>query len=156
MAERGNMLGTALAITLVMNQVYNVLLVDDEPEILVSLKRTLRGVGLDIHTARSPQEALALLKTTSIDVIISDHDMPQMKGLDLLQQVRLSRPNVVRILLTGRSDLTLALRALNEGAVHKFLLKPWDRVDLRGVLNLALRSANPGASMPVQTSDQEA
>lgn len=138
-----------------MNRIYNLLLVDDEPQILKSLRRTLHGDGFRIFMAPSPQRALELLKEEAIDVVISDHDMPHMKGLDLLQRVRLSQPDVVRVLLTARSETNLAIRALNEGAVHKFLLKPWDRVDLRGMLSLALRSTGNMGSAPAQTLTAE-
>jgi CheY-like chemotaxis protein len=136
-------LGMPLAFTAFMNRSYNVLLVDDEPQILLSLQRTLRGVGLELFTATTAKEALALLKGQPIDAVISDHDMPEMKGLELLQRIRISYPDVIRMLLTGRADVNLAIRALNEGAVHKFLLKPWDRIDLRGMVGLALRTARP-------------
>ena len=123
-----------------MNDNYSILLVDDEPDVRRALKRSLHVPGYVMHEASDGVEALALLKTTSFDAVISDFNMPHMNGLDLLTQVRIVHPNMLRILLTGRADVHLAVRALNEGSVHRFLLKPWDNVDLKGIVRMALHS----------------
>tara|TARA_R110002096_G_scaffold44526_5_gene120079 strand:+ start:9983 stop:10300 length:318 start_codon:yes stop_codon:yes gene_type:complete len=93
-----------------------------------------------MYEAGDGVDALALLKKTPCDAIISDFNMPRMNGLDLLTQVRIMYPGMLRILLTARADVHLAVRALNEGAVHRFLLKPWDHVDLKGIVRMALHS----------------
>jgi DNA-binding NtrC family response regulator len=117
---------------------YSVLLVDDEPAIVAALRRTLRGRGYRIFGVTDPLEALELLGKEEIDLLLSDIDMPQMSGLDLVSRVRRDHPHVVRILLTGRGTLTSALRAINDGEVHRFLTKPWDDEDLREVVAQAL------------------
>ncbi|MCP4448792.1 MAG: response regulator [Myxococcales bacterium] len=119
---------------------YSILLADDEPDIRRALKRSLHVPGYSMHEAGDGVDALALLKRTPCDAIISDFNMPRMNGLDLLTQVRIMYPNMLRILLTARADVHLAVRALNEGAVHRFLLKPWDHVDLKGIVRMALHS----------------
>jgi response regulator RpfG family c-di-GMP phosphodiesterase len=91
--------------------------------------------------------ALEALAQREFQVIISDSSMPGMKGLELLHQVRMLYPNVLRFLLTGEHDVELAARALNESAAHRFLLKPWHRVDLLGIVRLAQRSI-PCSSAP--------
>ncbi len=123
-----------------MDDNYSILLTDDEPDIRRALKRSLHVPGYTMYEAGDGVEALELLKTTPCHAIISDFNMPRMNGLDLLTQVRIMYPNMLRILLTARADVHLAVRALNEGAVHRFLLKPWDHVDLKGIVRMALHS----------------
>jgi diguanylate cyclase (GGDEF)-like protein len=110
------------------------LLVDDEPNVLKALKRTLRTEGYKILTADSGREALALLNQHDVGVIVSDHRMPEMTGIDLLIQVRVRYPDIIRIILTAYTDLKAATDAINRGAVYKFLMKPHDDAMLRQVL----------------------
>jgi len=117
---------------------YGLLLVDDEPAILAALRRTLRGRGYRIFVADDPVQALRLLDRERIDLVVSDLDMPTMSGLDLIARVRVAFPHVVRILLTGRGTLDAALRAINDGEVHRFLTKPWDEEELRTTIAQAL------------------
>lgn len=119
---------------------YSILLADDEPDIRRALKRSLHVPGYTILEANDGMEALDVLREKRCDAIISDYNMPRMNGLDLLTQVRIIYPGMLRILLTARADVHLAVRALNEGAVHRFLLKPWDHVDLKGIVRMALHS----------------
>lgn len=128
---------------------YSILLTDDEPDIRRALKRSLHVPGYTIHEAGDGVEALEVLKRTHCDAIISDFNMPRMNGLDLLTQARIMYPNMLRILLTARADVHLAVRALNEGAVHRFLLKPWDHVDLKGIVRIALHSMQTQPSAEV-------
>jgi response regulator RpfG family c-di-GMP phosphodiesterase len=117
---------------------YTLLLVDDEPAIVAALRRTLRGRGYRILGATDPLEALKILDSEQVDLVISDIDMPQMTGLELVAQIRRVRPEVVRILLTGRGTLDSALRAINDGEVHRFLTKPWSDEELRSTIEHAL------------------
>jgi DNA-binding NtrC family response regulator len=121
-----------------LDRTYSVLLVDDEPAIVAALRRTLRGRGYRILGATDPLEALEILGREPVDLLVSDIDMPQMSGLDLVSRVRRDHPDVVRILLTGRGTLTAALRAINDGEVHRFLTKPWDDDELREIVSQAL------------------
>lgn len=117
-----------------------ILVVDDEEFVLNALERSLRLDGHEVIKCGDPVQALALLKEREVDVIISDHLMPQMKGLDFLREAKSLRPRAVRILLTGHADLQLALRAINEGEVYRFFTKPWDDETLRLDVRLALES----------------
>jgi len=117
-----------------------VLIVDDDPDLRAALRRELCGAGYDCAEAGDADEAMAVMSDQLIDAVVSDYDMPGMNGLDLLQRIRLGHPHVFRILLTGRADVEMAARALNEGAAHRFLLKPWNRVALSGILEMALHS----------------
>lgn len=100
-----------------------ILLVDDEVAILDGLRRQLRK-RFTVHTANGAAEALELLKSERISVVISDMQMPSMNGAAFLAQVRAGYPNVVRILLTGQADTQAAIAAVNEGQIYRFLSKP--------------------------------
>jgi len=110
---------------------FSLLLVDDEPEIVESLRRALRDDGYELITTTSPVEALAILEKRAVDVLVSDLRMPEMSGLELVSHVRRHHPHVVRVLLTGHATLGSALQAINEGAVGRYLTKPWDNDELR-------------------------
>jgi len=114
-----------------------VLIVDDEENVVDSLRRTLRHEHVRVITTTSPVEALAHLDQGEIDILISDIDMPEMTGLELVAEARRRHPNVVRILLTGDSSLESALTAINDGAVYKYLTKPWRSQELRETLRAA-------------------
>jgi response regulator RpfG family c-di-GMP phosphodiesterase len=122
---------------------FNLLLVDDDDDLRATVRRALRNPQYVIHEASSGVEALDILSRAPIDAVITDFNMPMMNGLDLLQRVRISYPRTLRMMLTGQRDVELAVRALNEGSVHRFLLKPWDNVDLKGIVGMALRAHSP-------------
>lgn len=115
------------------------LLVDDEENILAALRRLLRKDGYQILTAPSGQAGLDLLKTEKVDVIISDQRMPHMVGTTFLRLARELSPHSVRMILSGYTDLESVTSAINEGAVYKFLTKPWDDEILRLSIREALR-----------------
>jgi len=115
-----------------------VLLVDDEILILNALKRQLCGNGYQILTTTSPSEALELLALHPVKVIISDARMPEMSGIDLLNKVKELHPKVARIMLSGYAELGTVTAAINEGAVYKFLTKPWDSSYLNEQIERAL------------------
>ncbi|NML59904.1 EAL domain-containing protein [Massilia sp. RP-1-19] len=108
------------------------LLVDDEPNILSALKRLIRSAGYKVLTASSGIEGLDVLAQNEVDVIVSDQRMPGMTGVDFLRSVKQLYPDTVRIVLSGFTELTSVTDAVNEGAIYKFLTKPWDDVQLRG------------------------
>ena len=105
---------------------HSMLLVDDEEGVRAALRRCLRAERYEIVEASSGSAGLALLRTRPVDVIIADQLMPQMSGIDFLCSARIVRPDTVRIVLTGHADLEVAMRAINEGLVYRFLVKPWD------------------------------
>jgi EAL domain-containing protein (putative c-di-GMP-specific phosphodiesterase class I)/FixJ family two-component response regulator len=102
------------------------LLVDDEPNIAASLKRLLRRDGYRILTATSAAEGLELLGANAVGVIISDQRMPVMCGTEFLRSVKSMYPDTVRMVLSGFTDLASITSAINEGAIYKFLTKPWE------------------------------
>ena len=107
------------------------LIVDDEENVVSSLRRLLRGAGYRILTAASGAEGLARLAEHDVDVIVSDQRMPGMTGVEMLQQAKVLYPDTVRIVLSGYTGLQSITDAVNEGAIYKFLTKPWDDDRLR-------------------------
>lgn len=107
-----------------------ILCVDDEPNILSSLKRLFRPTGHRVLTAESGESALAMLETESIDLIISDMRMPVMNGAELLRQARLRQPHATRVLLTGYADMASTVAAINDGQIYRYIAKPWQDEDV--------------------------
>jgi FixJ family two-component response regulator len=107
------------------------LLVDDEPNITMSLKRLLRSDGYRILTASSGKEGLDILANHRVGVIVSDQRMPVMTGVEFFGKVKDIYPDTIRIVLSGYTELKSVTDAINEGAIYKFLTKPWDDEQLR-------------------------
>jgi len=105
---------------------WRILCVDDEPNIVASLKRLFRGSGYDVATATSGADALALLERQPVDLVFSDMRMPGMSGDQLLEQIRLRWPQTTRVLLTGYADINSTIAAINSGEVFRYITKPWD------------------------------
>jgi EAL domain-containing protein (putative c-di-GMP-specific phosphodiesterase class I)/CheY-like chemotaxis protein len=115
------------------------LLVDDEPNVLSSLKRLLHREGYRILTAEHGREALELLASNDIGVVISDARMPGMDGGELLGKVRELYPQVVRMMLSGYTDLKAVTTAVNRGELFCFLTKPWEAAELVSTVRDAFR-----------------
>lgn len=107
-------------------KVRTLLLVDDEENILSSLTRLFRREGYNILRANSGQEGIEVLKENTVGVIVSDQRMPEMTGSEFLSKVKLTHPDTIRIVLSGYTELKTITAAINEGAIYKFLTKPWD------------------------------
>src|SRR6187402_10383 len=115
-----------------------VLLVDDEAQVLDGLSRTLRG-GFRIATAVSGAAGLVLLaERPDFAVVVSDMRMPGMNGAAFLAKARELAPDVIRVVLTGETDLQAAISAVNEGSIYRFLCKPCPPELLRGMLTAAV------------------
>ena len=124
-----------------------ILLVDDEPAILKSLKRVLRRTSCQVMTAENGLEALKLLEEhNDIQVVVTDYRMPQMTGAQLLMEVKNRFPDVIGVILTGYADLDAVMEALNSGAVYQFLTKPWDEQKLLDTVQLAFEKSAADAS----------
>jgi len=115
-----------------------VLFVDDEVNILKSLARLFRAEPVRVLTASSAPEALALLGSEPVQVVVSDQRMPGTTGVKLLAQMRERRPDVVRILLTGHTEIGVAIEAINHGEIFRLLTKPWNDDELRATVRQAL------------------
>lgn len=114
------------------------LLVDDEDNILKSLRRLLRPEGYTIFTANSGKQGLEILANETVDIVISDMRMPEMDGAAFLEQVSQRWPDIIRILLTGFSDISSTVAAINKGAIYKYLSKPWEDNDITLSIRRAL------------------
>jgi diguanylate cyclase (GGDEF)-like protein/PAS domain S-box-containing protein len=136
------------------------LLVDDEPNILSSLKRLLRRSGCEILVATSAEEGLELLARQQVDVILSDQRMPSMNGTEFLRIAKERVPDTVRIVLSGYTELESVTSAINEGAVYRFLTKPWDDKLLARHIEEAFQykekeDENRRLNLQVRTANQE-
>jgi DNA-binding NtrC family response regulator len=117
-----------------------VLFVDDEPRILNTMRMLFRD-HYEVLIAESGAQALELLKTNSVDVIVSDQRMPGMTGIEMLRQARELNPGAMRILLTGYSDLNAIIGSINDGEIFRFVNKPWFDEDLTATLERAVEAA---------------
>lgn len=113
------------------------LLLDDEENILAALKRVLRRDGYTLLTATHPDDAFAMLAANKVGVVISDQRMPYVTGTEFLRRVKDLYPDTVRMVLSGYTDLQSVADAINEGAIFRFLTKPWDDEQLREVVRTA-------------------
>jgi response regulator RpfG family c-di-GMP phosphodiesterase len=105
---------------------YSILCVDDEKSILNALKRLLRKEGYQLFFADSGAEGLEALKEHEVQMVISDQRMPQMNGTEFLAEVKSLYPDVLRIILTGYSDVESITQSINQGHIYKFFFKPWN------------------------------
>ncbi|MBC8021952.1 MAG: response regulator, partial [Burkholderiales bacterium] len=133
-----------------------VLFVDDEERVLNALQALFRG-EFDVSTAPSGAAALEMLKANPVQIVVSDHRMPGMEGVQLLREVRKTMPRTVRILLTGYSDLAALVGSINEGEVFRFVKKPWDNDEIRDVMKEAAAvAAKLGPPAPKARSPRSA
>lgn len=117
---------------------HTVLFVDDEMNILNSLKRLLRREEYRVLTASGGIEGLTLLKENEVHLVVTDQRMPGISGTDFLAQVRQEYPEVIRIILTGYTDVDSITDSINKGHIYKFFLKPWNDQNLRLEIKQAL------------------
>ncbi len=115
------------------------LFVDDELNILSSLKRLFRPLGYRILTVSSGEEGLELLEKESVDLIISDMRMPEMDGATFLKKTAEKWPDTMRILLTGYADLGSTIAAVNQGKIYSYISKPWEDHELTLAVQQALK-----------------
>jgi response regulator RpfG family c-di-GMP phosphodiesterase len=110
-----------------------VLFVDDE-ERIVNLLKIMFRTTYNVLTATNGYEAIRMLQSQQVHVLVSDQRMPEMTGIDLLTKARECSPNTMRLLLTGYSDLAAILGSVNDGEVFRFLNKPWDQEEIKSII----------------------
>lgn len=103
-----------------------IMIVDDEPYVLTSLHRALKGESWEVLTELSGEQALVRMRDTPVKVVISDERMAKMQGVEFLTIVRTLYPLTVRILLTGHASLEAAIELVNSAEIYRFFTKPWD------------------------------
>lgn len=114
------------------------LFVDDDANILSALERLFWPLGYTILTATGGEQALALIEKQPVDLVISDMRMPQMTGAEVLAQIRCKYPDTVRILLTGYSDMSSTIAAINRAEIYRYIAKPWNDEDIVMIVRDAL------------------
>jgi len=113
------------------------LCVDDEEHILKTLARFCHNEGITLLTAGSAAEALSILEREPVMIVISDYQMPEKNGLDFLSEVRSKWPQIIRIMLSGFIEPGAVSHALQQGEIFGFLPKPWQRSDLKNLIQTA-------------------
>ncbi|MGB2246819.1 MAG: response regulator [Alcanivorax sediminis] len=119
---------------------YQIMLVDDEDYILKALHRTLSlNTDWQVETYEDPREALRRARTTVFDAVVTDFMMPEMNGVELLQEIRELQPDAIRILLTGVIDIETVMSAINKAGAFRFIPKPWEDEQLLEALREGMR-----------------
>ena len=113
-----------------------ILLVDDEPEVLFSLKGLLRR-EFALYTAQTGQEALEILRSHAVHVVMTDQRMPEMDGAELLARAKNDSPEAIQIVFTGYADIKAVVDAVNSGRLFRYITKPWDPDELVDTLHEA-------------------
>jgi DNA-binding NtrC family response regulator len=118
---------------------YPVLVVDDEPDILASFRLSYGG-EFAIHCAASGADGLEMLRAKDIAVVVADQRMPEMAGTEFLERTMDVRPDLVRIILTGYTDIDVLVEAINASRIYRYVTKPWDHQELRITLRHAVET----------------
>ena len=125
-----------------MRHEHTVLFVDDEVNILKALQRLLRTEDMNVLCASRAAEALDLLEKHPTQVVVTDQRMPEMSGVDFLAHVRERQPDIVRMMLTGYTEMKVAVDAINRGEIYRLITKPWNDDELRATLRQAFDHAD--------------
>lgn len=136
-----------------------VLYVDDEPHNLAAFKSNFRR-DFDILTAESANEGLTVLESEPVSVLLSDQRMPEMTGVHFFEHVKTKYPNIVRILVTGYTDMEALIKAVNKAQIYKYINKPWDNDKLKEIIEKAhelfeLRSAEINKKEELETVNSQ-
>lgn len=129
-----------------------VLFVDDDREILELFRHMLRRESYAVEVARTSTSAFDVLASRRVSVVVADEGMPGMSGTELLARIQLEYPEVIRVMVTGQASVEVAMRAINEGNVFRFLTKPVCTAELIATLRDAVATSqvknDPGAPDP--------
>ncbi|MCF7802917.1 MAG: diguanylate cyclase [Candidatus Marinimicrobia bacterium] len=116
-----------------------ILFVDDDTDFLQFLEELAHNWTYPTRTVDSPQKALEIVEESDIHIVVADHKMPEMTGIELLNILKEQYPQIVRIMMTGYADLESAMDAINQGAVFRFFRKPFQIEQLKDILNAAAK-----------------
>jgi len=119
---------------------HTILVVDDEEMFIEYIQRVMSDENYNIITVDSGQEGLDILEKQQVSMVISEYEIPLMNGLEFLEKVRIIYPNILTIMVTEHADIELAIRAINEAGVYKFLLKPLDDIYFKNMIKKILES----------------
>ena len=121
-----------------MAEKFNILYVDDEEDNLLAFRSVFRRF-FNVYTASGGKEAIELMKQHRIQLVLSDQRMPHMTGVELFDNLIHDYPEVVRMIVTGYSEMKPILQAVEEGRVNHYITKPWNVDNLRGLIQEALQ-----------------
>jgi len=119
-----------------------ILIVDDDTNVARALMRTLNCLDCDFHATNKPEEAINELYNKKYDVIITDQRMPNITGLEILKEAQKIDDDILGILITGYSDLEVAISAINDIHLFRYITKPWINEDLVDIVKEALTIRN--------------
>ena len=119
---------------------HTILVVDDEEFSIENIQRVLSDENYNIITVSNGQKGLDILKKHQVSMVICEYKIPLMNGLEFLEKVRIIYPDILTIMMTDHADIELAIKAINEAGVYKFLLKPWDDIDFKNTIKKTLES----------------
>jgi DNA-binding NtrC family response regulator len=119
---------------------YTILVVDDEESFIEYIQRLMSDENYNVITVASAQEGLGVLEKQQVSMVISEYEIPLMNGLEFLEKVRIIYPNILTVMVTDHADIDLAIKAINEAGVYKFLLKPLDDIDFKNMIKKTLES----------------
>jgi two-component system response regulator AtoC len=122
---------------------FSLLVVDDEQDNLDAFRFNF-GKTFTLHLAAGPEEALALAQAHDVAVVVTDQRMPRMTGLELLRALREVRPDAIGIIITAFTDVDVLIEAINLGRIYRYVTKPWDSKELRGILLQAIERFHLG------------
>ncbi|EFK57062.1 response regulator receiver domain protein [Sphingobacterium spiritivorum ATCC 33861] len=134
------------------NKKITVLYVDDEENNLLSFKATFR-LKYEVHTAISGADAIEIVKKNPVNVIITDQRMPEMTGVEFLEEIIKLDPHPMRILLTGYTDMAAVIDAVNKGKIFHYLNKPWSEEELDQTIIRAYEAYNEREKI-IETNSQ--
>lgn len=134
---------------------FSILYLDDESDNLIAFKAVFRRF-FEVYTAESAREALEILTARKIDLIISDQRMPGMTGVAFFEKIQSTYPTVIRMILTGYSDIQAIVDAINKGKIYYYITKPWKFEELKVILDNALETyALRAKNEQLETEKQE-
>ncbi|MEJ2655764.1 MAG: response regulator [Desulfobacterales bacterium] len=115
-----------------------ILLVDKEKLLLEFIQQELSDNNYNVITASNAKEGFDILEKQEVNMVISDYEIPKIDGLEFLKKVKITHPDILTIMITEQADIDLAIKAINEAGVYKFILKPWDDIKLKTTIKRAL------------------
>lgn len=117
---------------------HKIAFIDDEPNVLESLKWVFMDDSYEVSIFNHPVDLLNVLETKEFAVVVADQVMPEMEGIKLLQIIKEKCPATVCIIMTAHADLKIAINAMNQGNIFRFVFKPWDIVELKTAVKNAV------------------
>ncbi len=123
------------------NPIYSILYIDDSAQNLISFKSAF-SQDYYIHTASSGAAGLKIMEQHTIQLVITDQQIPDMSGIEFLERILTLYPNSMRMIMTGISDKDTIIQAINKGNIFRYVTKPWSREDLKLIIDSAMEVYN--------------